>query len=192
MTRGTPNNFQTCYGEICNHHRNSLNKEPCHRSPDRETRRDTLDRTREEHTLSLCKYYNKLLLYLFKHVVPIISFISFHGILSLDYPYIIATSGYINWRRRRNTNSVNSFTKKKRKKKGCAVGTVFSYINKFTCIWKRRKGSLEIGKVLIFCTVSFLNISQCWQFFFMTKALKVDIFFLEQNFMYTLTWYLCI
>ena len=42
-----------CYGEICNHHRNSLNKGPCHRSPDRETRRDTLDRTREDHTLSL-------------------------------------------------------------------------------------------------------------------------------------------
>ena len=41
---------------------------------------------------SLCKYYNKHLLYLFKHIVPIISF---HGILSLDYPYIIATSGYI-------------------------------------------------------------------------------------------------
>ena len=35
------------------HHRNSLNEEPCHRSPDRETRRDTLDRTREEHPLSL-------------------------------------------------------------------------------------------------------------------------------------------
>ena len=64
-------------------------------SPDRETRRDTLDRTREElHILSLCKYYNKLL-YLFKPIVHIISFISFHGILSLDYPYIIATSGYI-------------------------------------------------------------------------------------------------
>ena len=43
-----------CYGEICNHYRNSLNKGPCHRSPDRETWRDTLDRTREElHTLSL-------------------------------------------------------------------------------------------------------------------------------------------
>ena len=84
---------QNCYGEICNHHRNSLNKGPCHRSLDRETRRDTLDRTREE-LHSLCKYYNKLL-YLFKHIVPIISFISFHGILSLDYPYIIATSGYI-------------------------------------------------------------------------------------------------
>ena len=86
-----------CYGEICNHHRNSLNKGPCHRSPDRETRRDTLNRTREElHTLSLCKYYNKLL-YLFKPIVYIISFISFHGILSLDYPYIIATSGYISY-----------------------------------------------------------------------------------------------
>ena len=43
-----------CYGEICNHHRNSLNKGPCHRSPDRKTRRDTLDRTREElHVLSV-------------------------------------------------------------------------------------------------------------------------------------------
>ena len=89
-------NVYQCYGEICNYHRNSLNKGPCQRSPDRETRRDTLDRTREElHTLSLCKYYNKLLLYLFKPIVNIISFISFHGILSLDYPYIIATSGYI-------------------------------------------------------------------------------------------------
>ena len=84
-----------CNGEICNHHRNSLDKEPCHRSLDRETQRDTLDRTREE-LHSLCKYYNKLLLYLFKPKVHIISFISFHGILSLDYPYIIATSGYIN------------------------------------------------------------------------------------------------
>ena len=42
-----------CYGEIGNHHRNSLNEELCHRSPDRDTRRDTLDRTREEQTLSL-------------------------------------------------------------------------------------------------------------------------------------------
>ena len=48
----------------------------------------------KNHTHSLCKYYNKLL-YLFKPIVHIISFISFHGILSLDYPYIIATSGYI-------------------------------------------------------------------------------------------------
>ena len=46
--------FKYCYGEICNHHRNSLNKGPCHWSPYRKTRRDTLDRTREElHTLSL-------------------------------------------------------------------------------------------------------------------------------------------
>ena len=123
---------------------------------------------------SLCKYYNKPLLYLFKPIVHIISYISFHGILSLDYPYIIATSGYINWRRRRNTNSVNSFTKrkKKRKKKDCAVGTVFSHINTFTCIWKKQKGALEIGKVSIFCTVSFLNISQYWQFFFHNESVE--------------------
>ena len=50
----------------------------------------------KNYTFSLCKYYNILLLYLFKPIVHIISFISFHGILSLDYPYIIATSGYIN------------------------------------------------------------------------------------------------
>ena len=42
-----------CYGEICNHHRNSLNEELYYRSPDRHTQRDTLDITREEQTLSL-------------------------------------------------------------------------------------------------------------------------------------------
>ena len=64
-------------------------------SPDREHGETPWTEHVKNHTLSLCKYYNKLL-YLFKHIVPIISFISFHGILSLDYPYIIATSGYIN------------------------------------------------------------------------------------------------
>ena len=55
-----------------------------------------MDGTREEllHSLSVNITIN--IFYLFKHIVPIISFISFHGILSLDYPYIIATSGYIN------------------------------------------------------------------------------------------------
>ena len=82
-----------CYGEICNHHRNSLNKGPCHRT---EKHGETpWTEHVKNYTLSLCKYYNKLLLYLFKPIVHIISFISFHGILSLDYPYIIATSGYI-------------------------------------------------------------------------------------------------
>ena len=43
-----------CYGEIGNHHRNSLNEELGHRSPIHgDTQRDTLDRTREELTLSL-------------------------------------------------------------------------------------------------------------------------------------------
>ena len=90
-------NLHKCYGEIGNHHRNSLNDELCHRSPDRDTQRDTLDRTREEllHSLSVNITIN-IFFYLFKHIVHIISFISFHGILSLDYPYIIATSGYIN------------------------------------------------------------------------------------------------
>ena len=32
---------EECYGEICNHHRNSLNEELGHRSPDRHTRRYT-------------------------------------------------------------------------------------------------------------------------------------------------------
>ena len=38
--------FHMCYGDICNHHRNILNKGPCHRSSDRKTQRDTLDWTR--------------------------------------------------------------------------------------------------------------------------------------------------
>ena len=33
--------YHLCYDEICNHHRNSLNKELGHRSPDRHTQRNT-------------------------------------------------------------------------------------------------------------------------------------------------------
>ena len=79
--------LENCYGEICNHHRNILNKEPCHRSSEIEENRETPWTEHDNYyTFSLCKYFNKLSL--FKPIVHIYSFISFTEYYLLIIPIL--------------------------------------------------------------------------------------------------------